>query len=369
MDTATPYAVAEDPPPPPAPSTTTTTTTATASSAILSRLRPLRSQAARSLAVAMQYARERLARRSPGGGDDADTAVTELPEKFRALEDRVDRVRRLLTALTRVSRNYVRPRYDYDPPLADSARGIASAMSGRVQSIVASYRNPAMGVPTPGTDGSGGDSGINDAAAAASGSPVPSGLSDAFSRAAAAASASGLAEDNAALAAALGRFAEAHGRVASARLRQDAAAAAGFHRPLVAVLETHVAAAMRARRSVASYRLEYDAARAKLRAASAAVTAGPVAGGNGPSAAVLAGREEAARADMERIEDEFVAAVDEAMGKMNAVVDNNGVMRSLSALVAAQLAYFAAAHAALEEVAPEIDELNVTNEAMLQPPM
>lgn len=50
-------------------------------------------------------------------------------------------------------------------------------------------------------------------------------------------------------------------------------------------------------------------------------------------------RAEAVREEMVKSEDEFVGAVDEAMSKMKAVVDNGDALRCLSDLVAIQLSY------------------------------
>ncbi|KAJ3094963.1 hypothetical protein HK100_005956, partial [Physocladia obscura] len=96
----------------------------------------------------------------------------------------------------------------------------------------------------------------------------------------------------------------------------------------------------KARRSVTSVRLNYDAARAKLKAAKP--------------------EEEAKlRVEMETTEDEFVSVVDDAMAKMKLVVESPEPLKNLSDFVAAELAYFKAAHEALAELTPEIDELQV----------
>ena len=71
---------------------------------------------------------------------------------------------------------------------------------------------------------------------------------------------------------------------------------------------------------------------------------------------------------MEATEDEFVAVVDDAMGKMTAVVESPEPLKNLADLVAAQLKYFREAHEALAELAPDMDELQVTNEALLRHP-
>lgn len=67
-------------------------------------------------------------------------------------------------------------------------------------------------------------------------------------------------------------------------------------------------------------RLTYDACRSRLKSAS-------------PS------RSEEIRAEMIAAEDDFVAAVDDAMGKMKLVIENGEGIRCLSDLVAIQLQY------------------------------
>ncbi|KAJ3112871.1 hypothetical protein HDU96_004054 [Phlyctochytrium bullatum] len=178
---------------------------------------------------------------------------------------------------------------------------------------------------------------------------IPRSLSHALARAATNGS-SGLSEDEP-LSQALTKFANAHERIGNARLNLDADATTKFHQPLTATLNQQISHAMKARRKVQSARLAYDAARARLK------TAKPE-------------REEAARNEMEAMEDEFVAVVDDAMGKMTLVVENGAgtALKSLAELVSAQLIYFKTAHEILSELGPEIDELQVTNEALLRHP-
>ncbi len=76
----------------------------------------------------------------------------------------------------------------------------------------------------------------------------------------------------------------------------------------------------KSRRSVLTARLSYDSCRSRLKTAA-------------PS------RAEAIRLEMVTAEDEFVAAVDEAMGKMKLVVENGDAIRCLADLVAIQLQY------------------------------
>ena len=121
-----------------------------------------------------------------------------------------------------------------------------------------------------------------------------------------------------------------------------------FHAPLLNTLNTKIADAMKARRNVQSVRLTYDALRTRLKAST-------------PT------RADELRTEMERSEDEFVGAVDEAMGKMKEVVGHSEALKCLSDLVAIQLQYHKSVFEVLSELSPELDELVVTNEALYAP--
>ncbi|KAI9326438.1 BAR domain-containing family protein [Zopfochytrium polystomum] len=258
------------------------------------------------------------------------TDVTELPAKYKELEEKVDKIKALHESFLRVSRNYTLPHYDYEPLLSESAYDFATTVSDRVSTLVSS----ASGTPA-----------TRDASQPKD--EIPRSLAHAFAKAATAnADAVGSEEP---LGVALKKFAATEERVGAARLRLDAEATAKFHQPFSTTLNQLILHAMKARRNVQAVRLNYDAARAKLKAAR-------------PE------REEAARQEMEATEDEFVAVVDDAMGKMTAVVESPEPLKNLADLVAAQLKYFKEAHEALAELSPEIDELQVTNEALLRHP-
>ncbi|KAJ3409171.1 hypothetical protein HDV05_004564 [Chytridiales sp. JEL 0842] len=283
------------------------------------RLKPLGNQAAKGFSQVSQYAKEKMG---------SATDVTELPAKYRELEEKVDRIKALHESLLRVANNYTKPHYDYEPLLSESAMDFASSMSLQMQSLAANLQG-----------------GQGAAATHASKEEIPKSLSHAFAKAANQSSASLGAEEP--TGAALKRFAAAHERIGNARLKLDAEATSKFVQPFQTTLNQTIGHAMKARRNVQAVRLNYDAARAKLK------TARPE-------------REEAARAEMEATEDEFVAAVDDAMGKMTLVVENPEPLKNLADLVAAQLQYFKEAHETLAALSPEIDELQVTNEALLR---
>ncbi|KAI8838079.1 hypothetical protein BC829DRAFT_41230 [Chytridium lagenaria] len=279
------------------------------------KLKPLGAQAAKGFSQVSQYAKERI-------GSVAAADITELPAKYRELEEKVDRIKGLHESLLKVSVNYTKSHYDYEPLLSETAYDFATNISDRVNTLTG-------------------------AAPVVSKEEIPRSLSHAFAKAASGnAEAIGTEEP---LGAALRRFSTIHERVGNARLKLDNDATAKFHQPFTTTLNQTIAHAMKARRHVQAARLNYDAARARLK------TARPE-------------REEAARAEMEATEDEFVAAVDDAMSKMTLVVESPEPLKNLADLVATQLAYFKEAYEALAELSPEIDELQVTNEALLRHP-
>ncbi|KAI9209263.1 uncharacterized protein BJ171DRAFT_485969 [Polychytrium aggregatum] len=291
------------------------------------RLKPLSASLGKNITQLSQLARERIS---------ANADVTELPQEYRDLEDRVDRIKTFHENFIRVGRNYTLPHYDYEAPLSETLGSFASKAGDRASGLAASGAR-AVGVagaetiapPKPARE------------------EAPSGLSHAFSRAATQAALSlGTQEP---LGAALQRFAATHDKIANARLKQDHEAVAKFYQPFSTTLNQTIAHAMKARNNVKAVRLNYDAARAKLKAAR-------------PE------KVEPARVEMEAAEDEFVTAVDDAMGKMKLVVESTEPLKNLTDLVAIQLAYFKEAHEALAELAPEIEELQVTNEALLRNP-
>ncbi|KAJ3294948.1 hypothetical protein HK104_003154 [Borealophlyctis nickersoniae] len=318
------------------------------------RLKPLGANVGKQLTHWQQYAKERM-------GSTQD--VTELPAEYRELEEKVDKIRLLHENLLKIARNYTLPHYDYQPALKDTVFDFASTVQDRATSLAATGAK-AAGVQTT----------------LASGPPgkreeIAPSLTHAFARAAyQSVEALGTQEP---LGAALKKFSAVEEKVGNARLKMDAEANAKFVQPFTTTLNQTIGHAMKARRNVQSIRLTYDACRAKLKSAKPEHV-------------------EAARIEMEAAEDEFVAAVDDAMGKMKVVVESPEPLKNLADLVAAQLAYFKVsfrdselvqipisdgdrdepmssrafqeAYEVLAEISPEIDELQVTNEALLRHP-
>ncbi|KAJ3388767.1 glycoside hydrolase 15 protein [Entophlyctis sp. JEL0112] len=284
-------------------------------SSFMSKLAPFGASAAKGLSQGLQYSKEVM-------GKAAD--VTELPATYKDLETQVDAVKALHDHFLKISVNYTRKAYDYQPPLTTTALNYASSMQKGITSLIS---------------GSSSDSSHAE--------DIPPSMSHALAKAAST-SREGLPQGET-LGVALKKFADTHNRVGDLRVKMADEINARFHQPFTTTLNQLIGHAMKARRTVNSVRLNYDAARAKLKSAK-------------PE------EEEKLRAEMEATEDEFVAVVDDAMAKMKLVIESPEPLKNLSDLVAAELAYFKAAHEAMAELSPEIDELQTTVHATVPTP-
>ncbi|RKO88119.1 hypothetical protein BDK51DRAFT_23078 [Blyttiomyces helicus] len=290
------------------------------------KMKPFGQNVGKQFSQIQQYAKERM-----GSASD----VTELPAEYRELEEKVDKIKRLHENFLRVSRNFTLPHYDYEPPLKETMFDFATSVGDKATFLAAAGAKAAGVQAAPPVSPRSGKE------------ETPASLAHAFSRAAYV-SVEDLGTEEP-LGAALKKFAAAEERVGNSRLQMDADATGKFHQPFSATLNQTIFNAMKARKKVQSVRLTYDACRARLKSAKPENV-------------------EPARIEMEASEDEFVAAVDDAMGKMKVVVESPEPLKNLADLVAAQLQYFKSAYEVLAEVSPEIDELQITNEALLRHP-
>ncbi|KAI8895038.1 hypothetical protein BC833DRAFT_602662 [Globomyces pollinis-pini] len=290
-------------------------------SSFTASLKPLAGNAGKQWVQVQQFAKEKI-------GSSAD--VTELPAEYRQLEDRVDRLKIVHEQFLKVAKNYTTTAYDYNPGTVDKLSDFASSVSATTLSLADKLAGTTL------QDGS-----------KAGHAEVPPSLSHAFAKAGF--QGSELVGIDEPLGSALKKFAMTEERIGNARVQQDQDAVRKFYTPFNESVESLIADAMKARRNVQSCRLTYDSCRARLKSAPAA-------------------KAEAVRAEMIESEDEFVAAVDEAMGKMKLVVENGKPLRNLADLVAIQLQYHKAAFEFLSELSPELDELVVTNEALYSQP-
>lgn len=146
------------------------------------------------------------------------------------------------------------------------------------------------------------------------------------------------------LSVALEKLAVAEAKVGDARLGQDALISSRFNSAFSATLNTSLKIVTKARKNVQNARLTLDAAKSVARSAK-------------PE------RQVAARVEVEQAEDEFVAATEEAVSVMKNFLDNPEPLRNVSDFVAAQLAYHKASVEILNQLLPEIDELQSEQES------
>lgn len=145
------------------------------------------------------------------------------------------------------------------------------------------------------------------------------------------------------MASALEKYAVSEAKIGDARLSQDSLISSRFNAAFATTLNTSLKFAAKARSNVHKARLNLDAAKAAAKAAK-------------PE------RQVAARVEVEQAEDEFVAATEEAVSVMKNILDTPEPLRNLSDLIAAQLAYHKASVEILNQLLPEIDELQSVQE-------
>ncbi|KAJ2778908.1 BAR domain-containing protein [Coemansia interrupta] len=146
------------------------------------------------------------------------------------------------------------------------------------------------------------------------------------------------------LGAGLFKFASIEEKVGDARVVLGRAVDRGFVQPLEDMGKGGVALAMAARKQVAAARLELDAAKSTMVSATKHV--------------------DEARQQVEQAEDRFVTAIEEATRLMEALVASPETLRHLAELVSAQLAFHRECAALLGDLAPELDEILTTQEAL-----
>ncbi|CAO3644170.1 unnamed protein product [Mucor fragilis] len=284
-----------------------------------SRFNPFAQKLNKGLGQVRQYAQEKL-----GTAEN----VTELPQEYRDLEKRIDALRTVQTNLLKVSRTYNNPSYDYPVQIQESLLGMTNTVTREIQHLALSSTTSAA-----------------DRAVDSTPAPVeePKTLLHGLARVASQGSeAIGVEEP---LGTALFKYATITEKVADARVKMDHTIVEKFNKPVQTTLNSSIEQALKARRNVQSIRLSLDACKARYRSAR-------------PE------RSEAARLEVEQAEDQFVAAVEEATNLMKAALENPEPFRNLADLVAAQLQYFKEAQDLLSDLAPELDEIQVTQESL-----
>ncbi|KAK4505920.1 hypothetical protein PRZ48_003885 [Zasmidium cellare] len=263
---------------------------------------------------------------------------TELPHDYVELETRIDALKQTHQKLLAATSQYANEAYDYPPNIRESFQDLGRSISDKVNLLSkASSASEAQAAFT----------------APPSAKPQPKTFSHAIARACLAGSQNistatpqGSTEPDP-LAQGLEKFAIAEEKVGEARLDQDEKIQGKFLAGWSTTLNQSIKAADKARTAVQNARLNLDAV--KSRAA---------AGGKHEEAYT-----EQQRHAIEAAEDQFVEKVDEATSVMRNVLDTPEPLRNLVELVKAQAEYHQRAAEILEDVAKNVEEIQVEQEA------
>jgi len=278
-----------------------------------SKWNPFAQRLNRSFNQVKQYAQEKM-----GNVED----ITKLPQEYLDLEESVDKIRELHEFLLKVTKCYTRATHDYDQSLGESFYDTASKVSEKISS-------KQDGQPKSVT------------------SPMSQG--HAISKVCLDTANSILAskDENDPFGVALKKISNSFDKIGEAKITEDAAVVEFFWKPFNTTLNSSIAFAMKARKNVSSARLNYDACKQKLKNAKIENV-------------------DFARNEMEAAEGEFVKAVEDAMAKMKVVIESSEPLKNLNSFIEAQLEYHKRCYEILSELSPEINELELNNEAMLR---
>jgi hypothetical protein len=259
-----------------------------------------------------QYAQEKM-----GNIED----ITKLPQEYIDLEESVDKIRELHEFLLKVTKCYTRATHDYDQSLGESFYDTANKVTERMVKNEGQPKSPT----TPMSQGHA----ISKVCLDTANSILAS------------------KDENDPFGVALKKISNSYDRIGEVKIAEDNAIVENFWKPFNTTLNSSIAFAMKARKNVSSARLNYDACKQKLKNAKIEYV-------------------DAARNEMEAAEGEFVKAVEDAMAKMKVVIESSEPLKNLNSFIEAQLEYHKRCYEILSELSPEINELELNNEAMLR---
>lgn len=250
------------------------------------------------------------------------TDISQLPQEYLELENRVDRIRLVYENFLKVTQVYEHESYDYPNNVRDSVNEFSKTVSSKLHELShASSTDEAQNIlisPGPAKD--------------------PKTLNYALSKVALTSSEylSKSGHEDEAIATALLKYSDVQAKIAQARLQQDTLIQTKFNKKLRETLASDLNKAVKARKEVENKRLQYDIARANL------VNAKPE-------------KEASLRVQMESLEDEFAQATEDATGVMQDVIASSEFLKDLSELVSAQLAYYKLSTELLSDFLPQLE--------------
>ncbi|SCV99924.1 LAFE_0B05534g1_1 [Lachancea fermentati] len=251
------------------------------------------------------------------------TDISQLPQEYTELENRVDRIKLVYENFLKVTQVYENESYDYPNNVRDSVNEFSKVLSVKLHDLShATSTNEAQSIliaPGPHKD--------------------PKTLNYALSKVALTSSEylnKSAGNEDSEVASALLKYSDVQAKIAQARLQQDTLIQTRFNKKLREALSENLTKAYNARKHVENMRLQYDVARANL-------------------AAAKPEKEASLRVQMETLEDQFAQATDDAVVIMQQVIQSSEFLKDLHELVVAQLAYYKLSAELLSDFLPQLD--------------
>ncbi|KAF7317733.1 Cytoplasmic protein [Mycena kentingensis (nom. inval.)] len=268
--------------------------------------------------TSVQATKERL-------GRVKEDEITELPQEYKDLENRVDALRQAHLTLLKITKVYESEAYDYPSHVQESISELSTSLGHNITTFAATnLKGTKLASAAP-------------AAPAPAPTPEHKTLPHALVRGARGAA---ILLNGEPLAGALDVYAAGMEKVAAARVEQDQAIRLNHLHPWQATLNTAINVAMKARQAVRTSRLELDGAKQTLKNASAA-------------------KQEHARLEVENAEDDLVQKTEVAIALMQKVLQNPEPIKHLNELAKAQLIFHAVAAETLSNTQAELEQLSM----------
>lgn len=238
---------------------------------------------------------------------------TQLPEEYLELEHKVDNLKQVYNKLLSVSSQFDNESYDYPPNLKESFTDFSKTLQKKVSGLsnVQSADDFQRVLMT--NEGEHEKKTLYHALSRAAKPAVPT------------------TDETDPLSVGLLKFSAAEEKIGENRLQQDALISTKFNKPLQSTLQNAFKIVGKARKNVYNSRLNLDA---------------------------LKNNKKSNRIEIEQAEDDFIAATEEAVSVMKNLLKNSELLKVLSDFVAAQLNFYKSSVEVLNNLLPEIDDLN-----------
>ncbi|BAO38971.1 protein GVP36 [Kluyveromyces marxianus] len=243
------------------------------------------------------------------------TDISQLPDEYTQLENRVDKIKLIYENFLKVTKIYENESYDYPGNIKESVDEFSKTVGGKLHELSkATNREQAQ------------------SALLSSQLKEPKTLNYALSKVAL--TSSEHVEDDV-LANFLAKYSDVQTKIAQLRLQQDTMIQTKFNKAIKEKLDQEIAASTKARKLVEQKRLQYDVVRSnRLK-------------NTKPE------KQAALQVEESTYEEEFAKATDDAIIAMSKVVELADFTTNLQELVAAQLAYHKNSAELLEELVNE----------------